>query len=140
MLNEQELQVKHRWINLKEKRDEQTIIPHRFVIESIDTIDSKSRSLVISVSRKFRPVCTSDGKYFIPHYEEDNERFSVNENKWDNKKFKDVSRIMAFLVHDQKTYKNPDGSDKEYTVCYLDRFMGILETEVWRFHEEMDIP
>lgn len=92
------------------------------------------------MSRKFRPVCTSDGKYFIPYYEEDNERFSVNENKWENRKFKDVSRIMAFLVHDQKTYKNPDGSDKEYTVCYIDRFMGILETEVWRFHEEMEIP
>ena len=29
---------------------------------------------------------------------------------------------------------------KDYRVCYEDRFHGAVETEVWRFHEEMDIP
>ena len=65
---------------------------------------------------------------------------TFNENKWDQKKFKDVQKTMAFLCYDQKMHKNPDGSDKVYTVCYEDRFMGIIETDVWRFHEEMEIP
>ena len=33
-----------------------------------------------------------------------------------------------------------DKKDTEFTVVYEDRFKGFLETEVWRFHEEMDVP
>ena len=47
---------------------------------------------------------------------------------------------MAYLVYDQKIHKNPDGTEKNYTVCYEDRFLGMIECEVWRFHEEMECP
>lgn len=60
-------------------------------------------------------------------------------NKW-RTKFKEVDKIMAYLCHDQKIHKNQDGSVKEYTVCYEDRFLGMVECEVWRFHQEMEIP
>ena len=60
-------------------------------------------------------------------------------NRW-GKKFRDVDKVMAYLCYDQKVHKHEDGQTKNYTVCYEDRFMGILETEVWRFHEEMDCP
>ena len=61
-------------------------------------------------------------------------------NTWSQKKFTDVYKLMSFLCYEQNIYKNSDGSTKNYTVCYEDRFMGTLETEVWRFHQEMDIP
>lgn len=44
---------------------------------------------------------------------------------------------MAFLCYDQKVHTE---NKNYYTVCYEDRFLGILETEVWRFHQEMDVP
>eukprot|EP00356_Strombidium_inclinatum_P008183 CAMPEP_0170487770 /NCGR_PEP_ID=MMETSP0208-20121228/6505_1 /TAXON_ID=197538 /ORGANISM="Strombidium inclinatum, Strain S3" /LENGTH=100 /DNA_ID=CAMNT_0010762157 /DNA_START=2355 /DNA_END=2653 /DNA_ORIENTATION=- len=61
------------------------------------------------------------------------------ENKWGTK-FKDVDKLMAWLCYDQKVRNQTTGEDKVYTVCYEDRFLGLLETEVWRFHEEMEVP
>ena len=116
------------------------MVPNKYSIESLELIDSKSLNLIINISRKFRAVGTSYKHYFIPYSEEDDATMTFNENKWDQKKFKDVQKTMAFLCYDQKMHKNPDGSDKVYTVCYEDRFMGIIETDVWRFHEEMEIP
>ena len=61
-------------------------------------------------------------------------------NKWGTK-FIDVDKIMAYLCYDRQVYPlNADGSEKNYTVVYEDRFMGNIETEVWRFHQESDIP
>jgi len=60
-------------------------------------------------------------------------------NKWGSK-FREVDKIMAWLCYDQRIFKNDQGETKEYTVCYEDRFLGLLETEVWRFHQEMDVP
>ena len=47
---------------------------------------------------------------------------------------------MAYLCHDQKINKNTDGSTKIYTVCYEDQYLGVVETEVWRFLEDLEIP
>ena len=60
-------------------------------------------------------------------------------NKWGTK-FRDVDKIMAYLCYDQKVHSSSNGQQKNYTVCYEDRFSGMVETEVWRFHQEMDCP
>lgn len=67
------------------------------------------------------------------------EKEEQQKNKWGTK-FKDVDKLMAWLIYDSKIYKNKEGFTKNYTVCYEDRFLGLVETEVWRFHEEMDVP
>lgn len=91
------------------------------------------------MSRKFRPVGPDNNLYFAPEVDDFEEAKKV-ENKWSQKRFVDVYKLMSFLCFEQNIYKNSDGSTKNYTVCYEDRFLGIIETEVWRFHQEMDIP
>ena len=46
---------------------------------------------------------------------------------------------MAFLVHDEKVSRQ-QGIPKIYTVCYEDRSLGVVETELWRFQEDLEIP
>ena len=42
---------------------------------------------------------------------------------------------MGYLCYDAKVHPTTkEGAAKNYTVCYEDRFHGIVETEVWRFH------
>lgn len=145
-LNDIENNIQHRWINLVEKRGDQTIIPHKFQIESLHTVDHKYY-LILNVSRKFVPIGTKHNKYFVALDDQDDDSVESGRpnkvggqvNKW-GKKFRDVERAMAYLCYDRKIFQNEDGSQKEYTVVYEDRFMGNLETEVWRFHQEMDIP
>ena len=108
MVNDNELSIKHRWINLAGKRGDNTIVPARFSLESLYLIDVRSMTLILNVSRKFVPVGTSYKHYFIPQEDvEDTNSLNTktfNKNKWDQKKFKDVGKTMAFLCYDQKTF------------------------------------
>ena len=70
-------------------------------------IDPKTKCMIIGVSRKFRPVCANNRQYFIPYFEDDDAKYKSTENKWSEKKFKDVGKLMAFLIYDAKTHKNP---------------------------------
>jgi len=148
MLNDQENSVKHRWINLTEKRVDSTIIPSKYQVESLRMVDF-NRHLILNVSRKFVPIGPKSNQYFVAVNDEDCDEGSDatggpnkvkgKVNRWGTK-FKDVTKTMAWLCYDRKIHKNEDGTQKIYTVCYEDRFMGILETELWRFYEEMDVP
>ena len=102
-------------------------------------MDSNSVDLFLNISRKFVPI---GSKYLAP-LPDDNDSTELSEssevNKWGTK-FKDIDRIMAWLCYDSKVHKDENGAMKNYKVAYEDRFYGIVETEVWRFHEEMDCP
>jgi len=132
-INDHELSVKHRWINLCEKRGESTVVPNRFVVESLDCVDINSSCLHLNVSRKFKTVGEDKNQYFAPEIDDVEDKKEV-QNKWSQKRFVDVYKLMSWLCFEQNIYKNEDGSFKNYTVCYEDRFLGVLETEVWRFH------
>ena len=114
------------------KRGEgQIIVPHKYQIDALEGTDPNANLLYVNVSRKYVAIGSKGLKYFAPsELEETEEKEAVN--KWG--KFREVDKVMAYLCYDQKTHKNEDGTEKEYTVCYEDRFLGILETEVWRFH------
>jgi uncharacterized protein (UPF0248 family) len=140
MVNELEKSVRHRWVNLTLKRGEtQVVVPHRYQIDSLQGMDAISNILYVNVSRKFVPVGKQGAQYLAPADEQHEEVSTERVNRW-GAKFKEVDKLMAYLCYDQKTHKNPDGSMKDYTVCYEDRFLGIIECEVWRFHNEMDCP
>uniref|UniRef100_A0A7S3CVF1 MJ1316 RNA cyclic group end recognition domain-containing protein n=1 Tax=Strombidium rassoulzadegani TaxID=1082188 RepID=A0A7S3CVF1_9SPIT len=162
MVNDQELSVKHRWINLCQLRGgNQTIVSNQLLVESICLVDALTLTIFITASRKFIATGPSYNRYFAPAQEEaliskpsdlmgspeeggQHNKVIVSEdgssvvNKWG--KFKDVDKVMAFLCYDMKVHKGSQKNEKVYTVCYLDRFLGTLETEVWRFHEQMDVP
>ena len=67
MVQQHENSVEHRWINLTEKRGlGQTIIPHKFAVESIEEIDAAAfLNVTLNVSRKFVPIGTPAGRYFV---------------------------------------------------------------------------
>lgn len=136
MINDVELSVEHRWISLTQKRGDQTCIPSKYQIDSIMLMDQNSLNLFLNVSRKFVPI---GSKYLAPALDDDTvEQKTHEKNKWGTK-FRDVDRVMAWLCFDAKVNKD-EGEMKDYRVVYEDRFHGVVETEVWRFHEEMDIP
>lgn len=58
-----------------------------------------------------------------------------NANRWSSK-FRDINKTMAWIIYRQRV----ENCQKQYTVCYVDRFLGIVETEVWRYHEELEVP
>ena len=123
-------QIEHRWILINQRR-EQPIIPGKLSIESFLTVDE---NLYLNVSRKFKKT---EGDYYVPDMSEfDDVQIESKVNKWGTK-FKEVERIMAFLCYDLKVHAD---QNKVYTVCYKDRFKGIMETEAWRFHQDMDVP
>ena len=98
----------------------------------MDFIDRKG-DLYLEVSRKF--TAKKDGR-FVPAQPADTTDPSAEEkNRWGNR-FMDVDKLMASICYQLKNEKK----DSVYTVCYEDRFLGIVETEVWRFHEEMEVP
>ena len=132
MVNDQELSMKHRWFGLNSK------LPNKFAIDSLLQLDPSSLNLYLNVSRKFIPIGTFK-KYFVMAAEDHKEVDKKIVNKW-GQKFREVDKVMAWLCYDMEIYKNEDGSKKNYTVCYMDRFLGIIETEVWRFHNDMDVP
>lgn len=80
-INDHELSVKHRWINLCEKRGESTVVPNRFVVESLDCIDINSSYLHLNVSRKFKTVGPGNNQYFAPEVDEIVDKKKV-QNKW----------------------------------------------------------
>lgn len=109
LVNEQELSQKHRWINLTEKRGDQTCIPFKFKVDSILLPDQKSLNLYLNVSRKFIPIGTkfNETKYFVPSVDDD-ENVTETKNKWGTK-FRDVDKVMAWLCYDQKVHQNEQG-------------------------------
>lgn len=137
----------------------QTIIPNKYCVDSFERVGARSRMLYLNCTRKFVPIGTPYKRYFAPMEDSDEDKKSSSskvidgpseksklsdektdaQNKWGTK-FRDVDKIMAWLCYEQKIYKKKDGKPKNYTVCYEDRFLGIVETEVWRFHQEMDVP
>ena len=50
-------------------------------------------------------------------------------------KFKGGDLVIKKLIYLAKA--NPN---KKYTVCYEDRFLGLVETDVERFYFDSDIP
>ena len=109
MVQEHEKSVKHRWINLTEKRGQgQTIIPHKFTVESIDSISS---FLTLNVSRKFVPIGTPYKRYFVAadagidldgaEETKASEKDGAGErvNTWGTK-FREVDKLMAYLCYD----------------------------------------
>jgi uncharacterized protein (UPF0248 family) len=50
-------------------------------------------------------------------------------------KFKGGDKVIKRLV-----YQASIQTDKKYTVCYEDRYLGIVESEVTRFYHGSDIP
>lgn len=69
MINDHELSVKHRWINLCEKRGESTVVPNRFAVESLDSVDINGMTLILNVSRKFRAIGDKN-TYLAPETDE----------------------------------------------------------------------
>ena len=139
MVNEKEKEVGQRWLNLTAKRGQtQVIVPFKFQIESLLGMDGFMSTLYVNVSRRFVAIGKVGAKYFVPSTSLQNEGEAAKQNKWG--KFKEVDKIMAFLCYDQTIHLNENGSHKDYTVCYEDRFLGLIETEVWRFHQEMECP
>jgi hypothetical protein len=125
LINDNELSISHRWISLTSSR---VIISNKFQVDSVSSVDQHFPYIRLNVSRRF----TLTNGYFVPEVDHLAAASEVK-NKWGSK-FREVDKIMAWLCYDQKVFKNDEGETKEYTVCYLDRFLGLLETEVWRFH------
>lgn len=124
MINDHENSVSHRWINLTSISE---IISNKYQVDSIYLADNNFPFVRLNVSRKF----TLQHGYFVPAVDENQIEEAVK-NRWG--KFREVDKLMAWICYDQKIFKNESGNTKEYTVCYEDRFIGLLETEVWRFH------
>jgi hypothetical protein len=121
MINDHELSVSHRWINLASNS---AIISNKYSVDSIELVDNNMAYLSLNISRKF--ILSKEG-YLVPEIDEFCSSEQVK-NKWGSK-FREVDKIMAWLCYDQNCYKNDQGITKEYTVCYEDRFLGLLETE-----------
>ena len=64
ILNSMETNVKHWWINFNQKRGDQTILPHKFQVESLKLVDHKYY-LLLNVSRKFVPIGSYYNQYFV---------------------------------------------------------------------------
>ena len=96
-------------------------------------------NLYLNVTRKHIPIGSKHEAFITQNINlESQEKEEVN--KW-RVNFKEVTKAMAYLCYDAKVHpKTTDGKIKNYTVCYEDRFHGVVETEVWRFHQEMDCP
>jgi len=100
MINDQELSVKHRWMNLCEKRGESTVVPNRYVVDSIDGIDTCQSTLHLNVSRKFKAIGSKYKEtYFVPEEDESSEQNKSKKNKWGTK-FTDVYKLMAWLCYE----------------------------------------
>lgn len=140
-LQEKELSVKHRWMVMTEKREQtDQVIPSSIQVDSLEGMDWNTLKLYVNVSQKFVPVGRPTQPHsFVPAIGNAASEAQKKTNKWGTK-FKEVDKLMASLIYDQKITKSDDGSQKVYTVCYEDRFLGLLETEVWRFVQDMDIP
>ena len=62
---------------------------------------------------------------------------AVSENRYKKgeSKFKGGDLVIKKLLYQAEA--NPD---VKYTVCYVDRFLGLVESEVQKFYNDSDIP
>ena len=111
MINQSERSVEHRWFELTLKRGEgQTVVPSRFVVDSIHGYDHNTLSILLNVSRKFVPIGSRG--YLAPSENDDSMiADGTPPNKW-GRKFKDVDKLMAFLCYEMNIHKNKDGTTR----------------------------
>ena len=116
------------------------MVPNKYTVDSLTGMDWNTLSLYTNVSRKF--ITIGHGK-FVPLDEVTETKYGGSgqleqQNTWSKTKGIDVTKIMDNLLYRNKHHYK---GENNYLVCYKDRFnKNLLEVEMWRFKEEMDVP
>ena len=66
---------------------------------------------------------------------EDNNRIKFTNQHKEGMKFKGADKVIKRVA-----FKQTQEPDKKYTVCYDDRFLGLVESDIEKFVSSSEVP